>query len=37
MEVLLSETGELGYDAEKKLFAEAMRINRKFRESKNRL
>ncbi len=35
MEVLLSETGELPSDAERKLFAEAMRMNRKFRESKN--
>ncbi len=34
LEVLLTETGELPYDAEKKLFAEAMRMNRKFRESK---
>lgn len=35
LEVLLSESGELPYDAEKKLFAEAMRMNRKFRGSKN--
>lgn len=35
MEVLFSEDGELPYDAENKLFAEAMRMNRKFRESKN--
>ncbi len=34
LEVLLNETGELPYDAEKKLFAEAMRMNRKFRETK---
>jgi exodeoxyribonuclease-5 len=35
LEVLLSDTGELPLAAEKKLFTEAMRINKSFRESKN--